>query len=84
MGSLVYHWPVSENKQQTDPFVDHLPEFIEEGTLHDNPSIDDDLPFEDSVELNLEEGTGLKRYKQWRSSPFIEMLQFLLQRAFFS
>lgn len=49
-----------------DTFPEHLPEFVEEGTLDDNAlfdedfSIDDDLSFEDSFELNQEEGTELE------------------------
>lgn len=47
-------------------FVDHLPEFVEEGTLDENMlfdndlSFDDDLSFEDGLELNQEEGTETK------------------------
>lgn len=49
-----------------DTFPEHLPEFVEEGTLDDNAlfdedfPIDDDLSFEDSFELNQEEGTKLE------------------------
>lgn len=49
-----------------DTFVEHLPEFVEEGTLDDNALFDDDLlfdddpSFEDSLELNQEEGTEPK------------------------
>lgn len=34
--------------------------FFEEGTSDANFTFDDDLSFEDSIELNIEEGTGLK------------------------
>ena len=40
-----------------DTFADHLPEFVEEGTLDENVLFDDDLSFEDGLGLNQEEGT---------------------------
>ncbi|CAM4567900.1 unnamed protein product [Leuciscus chuanchicus] len=58
-----------------DTFPEHLPEFVEEGTLDDNAlfdedfSIDDDLSFEDSFELNQEEGTELESSTNTKTDP---------------